>query len=543
MTMLSLLVLVVASTAPSAALQLIGVLNATGNNMHGESIGVDFTVYSPIAINAVGVLDADEPGIVGPLSVYIMDRANNSTIFGPYNFSASARADDANPFIFQNVSIRLDVGVYVLVSNGFTVDKFVHTGRYPESPGEAVVLGVNTPEVVVTNGVFGAVGSGIVVPDHVDVYNLYAAATFLFTVPAKPPLSLPSRSFADCEEVACAGLAPGEYNIRGQLRHCDADGWMRLWRVTDSTCEQNGWTSSRNPNPSSNLNEIEIVDPFGCRPGSIACSLTPTERAPFLFRQVRATDWSMWQLKSLDGSNAGDHLCDGVTVRDASNNPVFVFAAVGTGTVGSQCPCEELDTTTLRLSGAPWTCGRKQVEGGERKWELLSANDDRMVCKGTNQWHTLAAPQSFLRVSLCLDSGPEDEDLKLLSGDLYVRATENFDTRHHCRASEPPATLPSMNNSSTSTSTTSTLLTNSAAGSAVTAVIVDDTDSDAAVEDSRWIVSTVIAVIAGVLLLIVSGALIFVVLRSRGQATSNRATVDKSSTSNSVYESPFSALK
>lgn len=85
------------ASSPTHSLQLISVPNITGNNMYGDSLGIDFTVYAPIEINAVGVLDADEPGITGPLTVYIMNRSTNTTIYGPFNFSAPSATDEENP--------------------------------------------------------------------------------------------------------------------------------------------------------------------------------------------------------------------------------------------------------------------------------------------------------------------------------------------------------------------------------------------------------------------------------------------------------------
>lgn len=369
---------------PAICLQLVSVVSFAGNTIYGENLGLDFTVFTPIDVSAVGVLDADKLGIEGTLTARVMDRSNNATLIGPFNFSEPmARLSDANPFAFLNLSapVRLQRGVYTLVSRGFQLDKFIEVG-----PNDFSLLStVASSAVVVGEGFYGGGDTDIL--DKYDHGNIYAAATLVFTVVADPVPPLPTRSFADSEEVACAGFDAGEFNIRGKLSYCE-NGWMRLWRVNDSTCEQNGWTSNRSPNAIG-------FDPAGCRPIQKAppsCVSVPTVRAPFLFRQVRAANWTMWLLGSPDGFDVGvDRVCDGVTVLDPNHNTVFAFAAVGATTTAS-CPC---DSTTERLSGASWLCGLKNVSRVvQSKWNLLSADN---ACGGKNTWTTLATPRSARR--------------------------------------------------------------------------------------------------------------------------------------------------
>lgn len=309
------------------------------------------------------------------------------------------------------------------------------------------------------------------------------------------------RSFADCEAVACASLGAGHYNIHGQLRYCDSDGWMRLWRVGDSTCEQYGWTSNRNATLRGS-----VVDPVGCRPATPTCTPVPTQPAPFGFRQVRAANWEMWLLNNATGFNftAPDgRLCDGVTVRDASDNNVFVFA--GTGYADARCPCDATAqaATSERLSNASWACGHvNTTTTATQQWKPLSADDQ--LCTSRNKWTTLASPQTVLKVLLCRDILSQQEDLKLASGDLFVRATVDFNAQH-CQQQQTTQQAQTTQQQSTTAMDNSTSMSMSIDRS------VEAENSD----DMRWIAPTVVAAIAGTLLLIVTVALIITLKRMR----------------------------
>jgi hypothetical protein len=155
-----------------------------------------------------------------------------------------------------------------------------------------------------------------------------AGATFLFTVASvNAPTALSSpRLFRDCEEVACAGLGSGEYNISGQVRFCDngaaGGGWMRLWRANESTCESNNWSSGRNVQSAGSR-----VDPRGCRPATGVCTARNTTAAPFDFREVRGINWAAWVLGTPDGVHVS-RLCDGIIVRGGGGlSPLFFWCA------------------------------------------------------------------------------------------------------------------------------------------------------------------------------------------------------------------------
>jgi hypothetical protein len=93
------------------------------------------------------------------------------------------------------------------------------------------------------------------------------------------------------------------HNIQGQARFCDTEmaggGWLRLWRANESTCEQNGWSSARNPSALG-------VDPFGCRPGNELCTGKRID-SPFAFAEVRGGNWIVWAQNSPNGFDSISH--------------------------------------------------------------------------------------------------------------------------------------------------------------------------------------------------------------------------------------------
>jgi hypothetical protein len=410
-----------ALTLTARALQFLRVSQTKGNDGYDGILGIDFTVYAEIDVTAVGLIDTDDRGINGTLTAYIVSRSNASFIVGSVSVNASReRSDERNPFVFVDVSIRLEPGVYTLVSTRFSAhDRFIRQG----------VDLVDTPAVVVTGSVWGAP-----TPSNVDT-DIYASATFVFQVVTNRGSGafLAQRRFDDCEAVACAGLGSGFYNVGGVARYCDNDadggGWVRLWRANESTCESNGWSSSRN-------RKADGIDPGGCRPTSTSCSGVPTERASFPFQQVRAANWAVWALGSLDAFNADQRdgrLCDGVTIRDGSNKVVLVLAAGGSPSADSHCPCdkefESVNPTNrarynVNDSEPLWACDRPLSRDG---WRLLFAGNSTCASQQRKgDVRTLSSPQNFLRISLCIDQDQDDEDLKLAGGDCLCGAPWGF---------------------------------------------------------------------------------------------------------------------
>ena len=272
------------------ALQFSRVNQTAGHTLWTSGLGMDFTVTSAIDVSAIGIIDADAPGISGTLTAQIVDRSNDRVAVGPVSVSqgqGDARANDSNPFVFKPMpSVRLAPGVYCLTSIGFIADKVVTTGTGGVS-GSVVVGDSGGGAVLVTGAVNG--GSDLLSSTQRNYAagpdNFHAGATFVFSVAvSRPAVSPPLRTvFPDCEAVACAGLPTGDYHIGGQLRFCDNDmaggGWMRLWRANETSCESNGWSSARNP-------FVAGVDPMGCRAAPHSCRRGLQVDSPFTFNEI-----------------------------------------------------------------------------------------------------------------------------------------------------------------------------------------------------------------------------------------------------------------
>jgi hypothetical protein len=70
-----------------------------------RSLGVDFTLYAPVVVSAVGFMDADESGLVGALVARVFDRSSGDVVIGPIMASGRlARANDSNPFVFVSLA-------------------------------------------------------------------------------------------------------------------------------------------------------------------------------------------------------------------------------------------------------------------------------------------------------------------------------------------------------------------------------------------------------------------------------------------------------
>jgi hypothetical protein len=455
--------------AVAAALQLLSIPNYAGNHQYGEGLGVDFTVYTAIDISDIGLIDADAPGVEGTLSARIFDRTDGRIVAGPVDVGPNdQRSNDSNPFVFKRVSKRLFPGVYCLVAYGFATDQYINQGQHDPAISDAVILVVQSPALAVTGGVYGGNGSSI--PRIVE-NDIYAAATFVFTVVNVATATLPpaTQIFHDCQAVACAGLATGQYNIQGQVHFCDNDagggGWLRLWRANEVTCETVGWSSSRNPHAD--------FDRLGCRPVSDACSPVRSSLSPFEFNEVLSANWSLWAFRSLDGFNvpvADNRLCDGIVVRDDNNETLFVYAASGSSQAESRCPCDpdfswqhNQAISNLQDSGSNWVCA--EAPSAANDWVMLFANSSNL-CNPSNSTkatvRALANSQRYLRISLCADQVGSDEDLKLSSGDLFVRRSVNFTTATHCSATSAITTRSSTASPPTTSSTTAMTTTSAA---------------------------------------------------------------------------------
>lgn len=477
----------------SDSLQFLRVTTHVGTyNQSGVGNGVDFTVYRAIDVTAIGLFDADERGFVGTVSARIFDRSTDVVVVGPVHVNDSdARSDDQNPFVFKNVTrVRLSPGVYSIIGVATSLlDRWLTTFLIP---GSVVIGDSGDGAVLASHAAQG--GNGLLASSAKGGGNvLVVGGVFVFEVVPSASIALPLPEYADCEAVACAGHASGEYNIHGQVMYCDNDdaggGWLRLWRTNDTSCEANDWTSIRNP-------AAVGIDPRGCRPTTNATCLGNRINAPFTFNEVRGINWVVWALGVPDAFES-KHLCDGVVVRDGSGAQVWVLAAGNPlhPNLTTLCPCDSQFTNTSvnwanrAMAGAHWTCDRVPMQTGGAWTKLFDGGASSFLCAGQSNataddllWfqRVLETPQVSLSVAVCLDE-TGTEDLKLSSGDLYVRATVGFDRTKHC-----PTIV-----------TTSTPVDSS---------VVDVGDNDGG--GAYWIIPTVIASVLAIIVCILVALLV-----------------------------------
>jgi hypothetical protein len=503
-------------------------------NQSGVGNGMEFTVYHAIDVTSIGVFDGDERGFNGSLSVRIFDRSTDRVVVGPVVVNSSdARIDDQNPFAFQNMtSVRLSPGVYSLIAIGSSaIDRWLNAR---EAPGSVVAGDSGDGAVLITNTIYGGNGLSASTPSGFSTGIFVAGATFLFEVVPRTAVTLPQPQYADCEAVACAGLSSGEYNIRGNARFCDNNesggGWLRLWRANDTTCEANGWTSMRN---------VVAVgsDPPGCRP-TTSC-LGNRINAPYAFSEVRGSNWIVWALGTPDAFESPPP-CEGVVIRDGNGSHVWALAAGNPTLRTALCPCDPMFTNSSfnwpnRVdAGDHWTCDRVPTQTGGAWTKLFDGTASFLCSSRTNATagdllsfqRVIESPQASLSVALCVDQSPTMEDLKLASGDLFVRATVGFDKTKHC-----PAIASTL---SASTNTGADV----ASGS----------------DDALWIIPTVIAVLLATVLCVLVVVWIWRNVRSKTDcqvlqndivavsATSSNQYVGRLSEITPPRESPYGAL-
>lgn len=425
---------------------------------------------------------------------------------------------------------RLLPGVYSLIAIGSSSnDRWLNSNT---ALGSVVVGDSGDGAVLATNTASGGDGLSAFASTTLFPGVLVAGATFLFDVVPSVTVDLPQPRYTDCEAVACAGLASGEYNIRGQARYCDNDeaggGWMRLWRVNDTSCEANGWTSMRNP-------AAVGGDPRGCRLTSPSNCKGSRINAPFVFNEVLGSHWIVWALGVPDAFQT-PHPCDGVVVRDGNGDQVWVLAAGNPihASRNTLCPCDSQFTSAsqnkamIMKAGTHWTCDQvPTLTGG--KWIKLFDGTSSFLCSGQPNatardlvrfQRVLDTPQVALSVAMCMDE-PTTEDIKLASGDLYVRNTVGFDKSKHC-----PTTMAAMTISRVPIST--------AVDSSDVVGNVDD------VGDAYWIVPTVIASVLVIVVCILVVVLVARKLRSNNANKQNNNQQQSNEVSNKAPRNQYS---
>jgi hypothetical protein len=428
------------------------------------SLAIDFTVYAPINVTSIGFFDADEPGINGTLLATVVDRSSGQFFVTVSASYGDARENTTNPFFFVSVQFVLQPGVYSLISTGFISDRIITTVLLDD---EAAISATSSASLVATAALHGN-GSLITSPVGVEVGGtdyFHVGATFTFdSLPLQRTVPFGTNDFDDCEAVACAGLPSGFYKVRRLVRYCDNDaqggGWLRVWRANDSTCEANGWSSARNINTNG-------PDPFGCSPAvklAARCSNSTAIVSPFAIGELRGANWRVWGVGSLNAFQSRA-LCDGVVVWDAESTDSVVWALAASGSVGSgRCPCEtgfdptNVTSANLHAAGSHWSCGRLPVRSSS--WNSVFHVATTVSCTGTPNGEVTTFQRAFevplkiLSVGLCKNGNESIEDIKLASGDLFVRSTVGFDKRENCNATTIPNSVLVVSTGPTSSSTT-----------------------------------------------------------------------------------------
>jgi hypothetical protein len=434
-----------------------------------SQFGFDFTVYGNDINVTSALVFASNGNLATNKSVTIFDRSTDVAVVR-VDLAAGTAQQKNIPFAQAAVDVVLRPGVYAILVEWNGVDLCAKG-----------IPGTGTEAVFTTAAIVGSTSSAAVpfVTSVLSTKDLLGV-TFRFTVipNAPPPPLTVATEFADCEAVACAGLPTGDYSVGGKRTFCDNDeaggGWTRIWRLNDSSCEANGWTSSRNIHANG-------TDPVGCRSGSTSCQ---TIRLPnTAFAEVMGKNWKVWAFGSLDSFGMGD----GVFLS-AETQRLWTFSLSHNVAVPQfRCPCNRMfsskDDDIIR---------RINETGDDYVCDAAVRNDSFIqVFQGTGPH--LCSPRGAgrlffqkvlteeqrrlpLLVMICKNQVDADEDIKVGALDLFARKTPGFEKTIHC----PTTTVPPATTTTAAKSATSTILT-SASGVVQQATTESPTDSNVAV--------------------------------------------------------------
>jgi hypothetical protein len=437
-----------------------------------SQFGFDFTVYGNDINVTSALVFASNGTLATNKSVTIFDRSTDVAVVRVDLAAGTAGTvqQQNNRFAQAAVDVVLRPGVYAILVEWNGVDLCAKG-----------MPGTGTEAVFTTAAIVGSTSSATVpfVTSVVPSANDLLGVTFRFTViPNAPPPLTVATEFADCEAVACAGLPTGDYSVGGKRTFCDNDeaggGWTRIWRLNDSSCEANGWTSSRNIHANG-------TDPVGCRSGSTICQ---TIRLPNnAFAEVMGKNWKVWAFGSLDSFATGD----GVFLS-AETQRLWTFSLSHNIAVPQfRCPCNL--TFSSKDDGI---IQRINETGGDYVCDAAVRSDSFVqVFQGTGPH--LCSPRGAgrlffqkvlteeqrrlpLLVMICKNQVDADEDIKVGALDLFARKTPGFEKTIHC----PTTTVPPATTTTAAKSATSTILT-SASGVVQQATTESPTDSNVAV--------------------------------------------------------------
>lgn len=119
---------------------------------------------------------------------------------------------------------------------------------------------------------------------------------------------------------------------------------------------------------------------------------------------------------------------------------VWVLALSGSVSSG-HCPWHsgfvdsDFSTANLNAAGTNWSCGRLPQKS--TSWNsAFDVTDGSCTGAGTNDVATFQRsfdpPLTILSVGVCKNGNDTVEDIKLASGDLFVRGTIGFDKTKSC---------------------------------------------------------------------------------------------------------------
>ena len=370
-------------------------------------LGLDLVVNQAILVTAVGVVDVGTAGLVGNFSVVLLERSTHAVVVGPFTLNASDARNSSGTDVTAWRTIepaRVEAGTYLLTTNWTAANTYISSAANGHTvvPGDAD--GLVTPLSSVSTKSFPGI--------------FQCGPNMQFRAADPLPLSPSDRQdgvFADCEDVACR--VPGRsglFNIRGRLRFCDNEsqggGWTRLWSADESSCEANGWTSTR----------ISLLQEApGCRNDVLPCKAATTALASTPFRAVLVRDFELWTIGNTGTTVASSSSFDGVAVH-ADATLVWAFLA------SSQCPCvtNTSEAASSKLGGAHWSCDTGQRDTAT--WQPLFGGGAN-VCSGANETvRVLAEPRVSLKISICQDAAGPAKGIKLAKGVIFVRKNARF---------------------------------------------------------------------------------------------------------------------
>ena len=251
--------------------------------------------------------------------------------------------------------------------------------------------------------------------------------TFRFSIiPNQPPPLMVATEFVDCEAVACAGLPTGEYSVQGRRTFCDNDdaggGWTRIWRLNDSSCESNGWTSGRNT-------LADGTDPVGCRSGEGGCKrskdITSSNHS---FGEVLGKNWAIWAFGTLESFGTDD----GVSVTALQRLWTFSVSHTGANASHFRCPCDPAFSSSdvniikrIRDAGNDYICD--SAAATRQFSQVFQANGPNICSPRGNDirfFQKVLSEQQRqwpLQVSICKNIAGDSEDLVVAALDLFAR--------------------------------------------------------------------------------------------------------------------------